>query len=205
MSDRMRLKDKKRAAILNAAVKTFDGDGFDRTSMDQIAATADVSKRTVYNHFASKEDLFDAIVNQLHSRCSILRFNFDPDRDLERQLIEIGHSYLTLMTSDEFMKLARVVLSRFIQYPEKAGQMLRGHGDTQAAIITWMTAAKKDGNLEIDDPETSAVQFMALMNAFAFWPQLIGGEERPSTSQIEEIVNRTVAMFLCTARNVSYA
>ncbi|MET0129737.1 MAG: helix-turn-helix domain-containing protein, partial [Stenotrophomonas chelatiphaga] len=60
-----RLTDRKRAAILDAAVAEFRAFGFAGTSMDRIAATAEVSKRTVYNHFASKDELFTAILWQL--------------------------------------------------------------------------------------------------------------------------------------------
>ena len=52
----------KRKAILEGAVKVFTKEGFDASSMDHIAEVAGVSKRTVYNHFPSKEILFQAIV-----------------------------------------------------------------------------------------------------------------------------------------------
>src|SRR5215469_4754060 len=60
-----RLTDRKRAAIVAAAIDEFLAAGFDATSMDRIAASASVSKRTVYNHFPSKEALFAAILRQL--------------------------------------------------------------------------------------------------------------------------------------------
>ena len=60
-----RLTDRKRAAILEAAVAEFRSNGFEVTSMDRIAETAGVSKRTVYNHFPSKEALFAEILTQL--------------------------------------------------------------------------------------------------------------------------------------------
>ncbi|MFP4904840.1 TetR/AcrR family transcriptional regulator, partial [Paraburkholderia sp. BR14261] len=44
-----RLTDRKRAAIVAAAIDEFLASGFDATSMDRIAARANVSKRTVYN------------------------------------------------------------------------------------------------------------------------------------------------------------
>ena len=50
-----------RARILQSAVDRFSKNGFDRTKMDEISSSADVSKGTLYNYFNSKEDLFHAL------------------------------------------------------------------------------------------------------------------------------------------------
>lgn len=68
MTAPQRLTDRKREAIIQAAISEFRSHGFEITSMDKIAATAGVSKRTVYNHFPSKEELFAEILNQLWAR-----------------------------------------------------------------------------------------------------------------------------------------
>ena len=52
----------KRAAILEAAKQLFLEQGYQGVSMDQIAATAGVSKLTVYSHFGDKETLFAATI-----------------------------------------------------------------------------------------------------------------------------------------------
>lgn len=49
-----------REQILAAARRLFDGDGIARSGMDAIAREADVSKRTVYQHFPTKDDLLAA-------------------------------------------------------------------------------------------------------------------------------------------------
>jgi len=50
-----------REKIIKAAIDAFSKYGFDRTRMDDVANTADLSKGTIYLHFKSKEDLFYAI------------------------------------------------------------------------------------------------------------------------------------------------
>ena len=50
----LKLTDRKRQAVVDAAIAEFRASGFEATSMDKIAATAGVSKRTVYNHFPVK-------------------------------------------------------------------------------------------------------------------------------------------------------
>ncbi|MDR3160569.1 MAG: TetR/AcrR family transcriptional regulator, partial [Spirochaetaceae bacterium] len=52
----------KRQVILDGAIKVFTKQGFEAAGMDTIADVAGVSKRTVYNHFRSKEALFQTIV-----------------------------------------------------------------------------------------------------------------------------------------------
>jgi TetR/AcrR family transcriptional regulator of autoinduction and epiphytic fitness len=49
----MAISDDKRGQILDAAVAEFQERGFAGASMDRIAERANVSKRTVYNHFDS--------------------------------------------------------------------------------------------------------------------------------------------------------
>lgn len=64
----LRLTDRKRHAIVEAAIAQFRQHGFEATSMDRVAATAGVSKRTVYNHFPSKDALFGEILRGLWQR-----------------------------------------------------------------------------------------------------------------------------------------
>ena len=47
--------------IVQSAIECFSKYGFDRSRMDDIAHTADLSKGTLYLYFKSKEDLFFAI------------------------------------------------------------------------------------------------------------------------------------------------
>ena len=56
-----------RTHILYAAKEVFLEHGFERASMDQVAARAQTSKRTLYAHFASKEALYLAIVEYVRS------------------------------------------------------------------------------------------------------------------------------------------
>ena len=77
--------------------------------MDAIAKRAEVSKRTVYNHFPSKEALFQAIVKQLcDSFSEAANVVYQPDLTLEQQLMEIATKELELLQSDKFRNLNRI-------------------------------------------------------------------------------------------------
>jgi len=68
---RERKKRRTRRTIADAAMQLFMSDGFDRVTVDDVAAAADVAPKTVYNYFASKADLVfdesDAILADLLS------------------------------------------------------------------------------------------------------------------------------------------
>ncbi len=57
--------DKKRTAILEAALKLFGQYGYRRTSIEDIAHEAEIAKGTVYLSFKSKEDVFRALCESL--------------------------------------------------------------------------------------------------------------------------------------------
>lgn len=54
----------KKDNILQAAIIEFAEHGFENVSMDSVAQKAKVAKGTIFYHFASKEDLFQAILKQ---------------------------------------------------------------------------------------------------------------------------------------------
>ena len=65
-----------REKIVDAAIVTFSKHGYDRTKMDDIAETANLSKGTIYLYFKSKEELFYAIsennIKALKEQLSVL-------------------------------------------------------------------------------------------------------------------------------------
>jgi AcrR family transcriptional regulator len=58
----------KRGAILRAALARFARYGFRRTSMEDIAREADISRAAVYLQFRNKEEIFRALARQLHEQ-----------------------------------------------------------------------------------------------------------------------------------------
>ena len=56
------LMARKRAAIVDAALKAFLEAGYAEASVNRIAAAAGVSIKTLYRHFESKDDLFSAVM-----------------------------------------------------------------------------------------------------------------------------------------------
>ncbi|MDP6977959.1 MAG: TetR/AcrR family transcriptional regulator [Myxococcota bacterium] len=59
-----RRRQQNRAALLDAAIELFQGQGVRDTKVEDICARADVAPRTFFNHFETREHLYEAIARQ---------------------------------------------------------------------------------------------------------------------------------------------
>jgi TetR/AcrR family transcriptional regulator, regulator of autoinduction and epiphytic fitness len=192
-----RLTDRKRQAILQAAIDEFRGNGFEATSMDRIAATAGVSKRTVYNHFPSKDALFAEILVQLWEKSTaLIDLAYRPDRPLREQLLELLRQKLRMLDDANFVDLARVAIAETIHSPERAQSMVARMGNKEEGVTVWIRAALADGRLKPLDPAFAAQQIQGLVKSFAFWPQITMGAPPLSTEMQEQVAASAVDMFL---------
>ena len=197
MTERQTLTDRKHAAIVEAAVAEFSAHGFDAARMDSVADRAGVSKRTVYNHFASKEQLFRAIRNELVERArQVEPLDYDPSAPLREQLTEIARREVELLTSDEFLCLARVTIPAFMNCPAFASDTFSELQDRQGGIVRWIDAADADGRLQVADARRAAKQLTVLLSGSVFWPQIAGGQPAPNARERERVIDAAVAMFL---------
>ncbi|MGG7650832.1 DNA-binding transcriptional regulator, AcrR family [Pseudomonas frederiksbergensis] len=197
MTAPQRLTDRKREAIIQAAIAEFRANGFDITSMDKIAATAGVSKRTVYNHFPSKEELFAEILNQLWARVTAEQETpYRPDVPLREQMRQMLMAKMQMLGDDNFLDLARVAIAATIHSPERAQNMVARMGEREEGLTMWIRAAQADGRLKPVAPEFAAQQIQGMLKSFAFWPQISMGLPGLSAEMQTTVVESALDMFL---------
>ncbi|WP_367085449.1 TetR/AcrR family transcriptional regulator [Pseudomonas sp. HOU2] len=192
-----RLTDRKREAIIQAAIAEFRANGFEITSMDKIAATAGVSKRTVYNHFPSKEELFAEILNQLWARITDEQtVTYRADQPLREQLLPMLLAKLQMMADDNFLGLARVAIAATIHSPERAQDMVARMGEREEGLTVWIRAAQADGRLKTVEAEFAAQQMQGLLKSFGFWPQISMGLPPLDADTQKTVAESALVMFL---------
>lgn len=85
-----------RAAIADAAIEQFLAHGFDKTAMADVAVAAGVSRRTVYRHFANKEDLVFEFPRLWLERFDQVLASREPEESVEelvrRALLDIAEA-----------------------------------------------------------------------------------------------------------------
>ena len=116
---RERKKQRTRATLIDAAVELCDRQGFDRTTVDQIAAIADVSPRTFSRYFTTKDAIAFALVDEVLERTAVELARQPPDINhfeaLHRSYIAMANAAKTSpvgeLSADRLMSIVRIVLS----------------------------------------------------------------------------------------------
>ncbi|WP_226688286.1 TetR/AcrR family transcriptional regulator [Ruegeria arenilitoris] len=185
----------KYAQIIEAAVAEFQDKGFAAASMDRISAQAEVSKRTLYKYFESKENLFRSIVIELSNRfAEVVEIRYKKGRDIRKQLTELAWAEGRILMMPDVMAMSRMVISETLRSPALAAEAT-GKLDKTAAFIGMMRDAAEDGQLRIDDPEQAGREFIGLIKARAFWPLLFTGSVL-SEAEMAETIENSVEMMI---------
>jgi AcrR family transcriptional regulator len=95
-----RLKgDARRAQIVEVARRLFAEVGYQQTTTRQLARAADVSDALMYRHFASKDDVLRAVVDQGLAKFAAMRevTAVGRDRLLSERLMTIGRAFLEVL------------------------------------------------------------------------------------------------------------
>lgn len=197
MTQAIRLTDRKREAIVQAAIAEFRASGFEATSVDKIAARAEVSKRTLYNHFPSKDELFAEILRVLwESAASQEELPYRADVPVREQLLVLLMQKMSLLADDNFLDLARVAIAAAIHSPERVQEMMNRLGQKEGGVLGWIRAAQKDGRLKAGDASLAAQQLESLVKGVAFWPQVALGQPKLAPRAQRQIANAAVDLFL---------
>ena len=192
----MKLSDRKRLQILEAAEALFAENGLEATSMDAISARAQVSKRTVYNHFATKDELFQAIMMRMFERqVDDEMIVFSTDKPIAEQLTQIATSEVARLSSQSFIKLAKVGFIQLLTQPELAERFSQLKVGCQVYLDQFLSDACEQGILQIDDISFAAMQFVYQLKTFVFYPSLLQSEVI-SEAHKEQVIRETVSMFL---------
>jgi AcrR family transcriptional regulator len=187
----------KRRQILDGARKLFLNLGFDAASMGEIARAAGVSKGTLYVYFADKNGLFEAIVEEEVLEQGKVAFNFDPARDVTTTLMDFGQAYIQLLCRPGGGSATRTVMAIAERMPEVGRRFYENVvALTIRRLAAYLGARVKAGDLEIEDRELAATQFMQMCQATLFQPFIFQAAPAPSVARIAHVVNSATRIFL---------
>ena len=186
----------KRDSVVQAATRAFLTHGYEASSMDAIAADANVSKRTVYNHFPGKRELFQAVVSGLYEgfRSADGQSLLSHDQPPEKALPVFLRSLLVHMRRQEVRGLLRLVIAEHQRFPELSQDYLEGGKSHAYALLDdYIAAQHARGRLNAPDPHVVATQLLGGMKEVLFWPTMLG---LPVAADPERVIADSVAALL---------
>lgn len=196
---------RKREEIMIAAREVFTREGYMGTSMDVVAAEAGASKRTVYQYFEDKEQLFAATVldtvdrgyEYFKPRILALAETDDP----ETAIVEFARASVIRLLDPELLKMRRLVIAEAERFPEIGREFFeRSWVRTLELLAKAFEALTERGALSVDDAERAAYMFTWLLiaiptNRAAFLGDHAAGSRTELLAHAEEGVRVFLAAY----------
>jgi TetR/AcrR family transcriptional repressor of mexJK operon len=193
---------RKHRAIVEAATTAFLSKGYPGTNMDEIAALAAVSKRTVYHHFVDKDRLFAEIVlattDEIDGLVRLVADSLADTRDVGKDLRELARRFITALMQPQLLQLRRLVIANADRFPDLGRNWYeRGFGRVLATLAACFQRLAERELLQLDDPLLAANHFVGLLLWIPMNEAMFTGDSQPMTeAELERYADAAVRAFL---------
>lgn len=187
----------KREAIIAAAARAFFNQGYEATSIEQVAADAGVSKVTIYSYFGGKPALFSATVEH---ECALMAgmMQVEPPghgRPFREQLQALGDAFHHFLSRPEIMKFDRCIAAEADRDPAIGDTFMNaGPRPMCRRMADVIAAAARAGELKVDDPMLAAEQFVSMVKGFGEMERRFCGKVDPARDK--ERIRGAVEVFI---------
>jgi AcrR family transcriptional regulator len=174
-------KARTRSLLMEAAARVFARKGYHAATVDDVAQEAGFTKGAFYSNFASKDDVFIALVEDrsLNWTLAVARAYAGSEPLLER--LEKGGRFLTQMLEREadWMLLSNEMWSQSVRTPQLRARLAAAYQECREVIARAIEEAERELELESGmDPEGVATLMIALTDGFVL-QQLADPERLP--------------------------
>lgn len=193
----------RRGAIIEAARHVFLRESYSGASMESVAQEAGVSKQTIYNHFANKDELFRALVLDICTQFGVTLGDYAQflDQDPEIVLTRFGEEMLEMMSCSDIMRLHRLLQLEGRNHPSLAESFYKFGPDRIARWLTgYLEAQVERDRLRVAMPRIAAEQFVTMLMGHLRLRHLLGFTAAPGKELRTRYVTSAVTLFLDGAR-----
>jgi AcrR family transcriptional regulator len=160
-----------RAAIEDAAVELFMEHGYHATSMRQIAERAGLALGGIYNHFASKDELFAGIIFDKHPYKKILPLILEAQGDTAEDFLKNAARIVITELSKESYYL-KIMMIEFVEFDGGHGAaMLKEIAPKILPIFEQVIKTRK--NLRVTNPAMLMRSFFGMVLSYLITEMVI--------------------------------
>ncbi|MCK9563717.1 MAG: TetR/AcrR family transcriptional regulator, partial [Bacteroidales bacterium] len=147
--------------IIEAAAKVFTKNGY-ASNIDTIAKAAGVVRRTVFNQFKNKEELFRAVILYLTDKQIHSHFKVSEDQDFRESLHSFAAEYVDFILKPESIHSHRLSVMEIYKHPDLARLVYQsGVGYLEAKLSQMLKKEIEAGRLRAMDTDLAAARFLA--------------------------------------------
>lgn len=181
--------------ILRVGREMFLEHGYASTAVEAVAATAGVSKGTLYARYATKADLFRAIASErLQVWGEASAFPAPADAPLDEQLFRYGVMMLEALRTPEIAAFDRLITNEAARFPELAEAFQeQGYISAIRQLAALIEASSVETGRPIDDAASVAGSFIY---GLLGWHRAVGLMREVSREECAEQVRRLLAIFM---------
>ncbi len=160
-----------RAAVVTAARKLFLSQGYSGTTMEEIAALAGLTKRTVYNNYGDKDALFTQIIADTFAFVETFVNGLNEEfalgvtaTNLRDTLDDLGRRLALTIVRPEVIALRRLLIGEARTFPGLAAEYFdRAPGQVMKALASGFASLSRRRLLRLGDEHCAAAQFAYLV------------------------------------------
>ncbi|MGL5391548.1 MAG: TetR/AcrR family transcriptional regulator, partial [Shewanella sp.] len=172
--------------------------GFRGANMARVCEKAGTSKRTLYNHFESKELLFSAAISALiDGKAPTQSLCYCQEQCLAAQLRAYLQQKVIALYQLVGLSVVRMIVAEFIREPQLAAKYFTLVESSDSALQTWIEAAMADGRIRQGASGPMVSVIINLFHGQFLWPQLMANVEPPTPAIQEALINEIIRIFIC--------
>ena len=153
--------------IIDASVKLFANKGFNNTTLDDIAASSEFGKGTIYNYFSSKEEIYSEIVEDVSKNLKQIIVQADKAAESASDFVKTYTSdlfYYCLSNKEAYKLFVREIVpfttDLFVLNREK---ILRRHNSHRNILIKRFSDGIKQKEFRGSDPDKTVSLYQHLV------------------------------------------
>ena len=181
-------KDEVKEAIVNVARHIFSRFGFKKTTMDEIAIASRKGKSSIYYYFASKEEIFQAVVEkeaEILKQELIKATNEADSPELKLKM----HVLIRMRTMEKLANFYSAIKDDYLGHLDFIEKIRKKYDQEEIQMMeSILVEGVKNGSFEIEDTSLAAIAIVTAMKGMEI-PLFWGVEGKDVESRLDHLIH----------------
>jgi AcrR family transcriptional regulator len=181
-------KDEVKEAIVNVARHIFSRFGFKKTTMDEIAVASRKGKSSIYYYFASKEEIFQAVVEKEASILKQELIKAISEADSPTQKLK-AHVLVRMGTMEKLANFYSAIKDDYLSHLDFIEKIRKKYDLEEIQMMQNILKEGVENNIfEIEDTSLAAIAIVTALKGMEI-PLFWGVEEKDIERRLDHLIN----------------